>query len=178
MFTDSVSQGQSTLPSSCPVCEHSPLSADDCTPHKSLRTTIKVFLRTEEKKRESSRPKEPTPATPVQADRTPQLPTPNTEAPAAPAENAAELSKTDEKTETSAAPEGEHHSAGADLSAKDHPVTTEPVCLVYPLEYSYTPMLTRPLGSQDHRRNCRSLNCQRRRWTRRAQRGWWRAGRC
>lgn len=58
---------QSTLPASCPVCEHSPLSADDCKPHKALRTTIKVFLRTEEKKRESSRPKDvvATPVTPV-----------------------------------------------------------------------------------------------------------------
>jgi hypothetical protein len=158
MFTD-CSQGQSTLPSSCPVCEHSPLSADDCTPHKSLRTTIKVFLRTEEKKRESSRPKEPTPATPVQADHTPQLPTPNTEAPAAPAENAVESSKTDEKTPPSAPPEGEHHSADADLSAKDHPASTEPVCPVCPLGYTYTSMLTRLLGSEGHRRNCRTLNC-------------------
>jgi hypothetical protein len=59
---------QSTLPASCPVCEHSPLSADDCKPHKALRTTIKVFLRTEEKKRESSRAKDvaTTPITPVE----------------------------------------------------------------------------------------------------------------
>ena len=55
------------MPASCPVCEHSPLSADDCKPHKALRTTIKVFLRTEEKKRESNRPKDvaTTPLTPV-----------------------------------------------------------------------------------------------------------------
>ncbi|RDW59645.1 hypothetical protein BP6252_12732 [Coleophoma cylindrospora] len=49
---------QSTLPSSCPVCEHTPVAAEDCKPHKSLRTTIKVFLRTEEKKREALRVKE------------------------------------------------------------------------------------------------------------------------
>ncbi|KAK8026850.1 hypothetical protein PG991_003906 [Apiospora marii] len=57
---------QSTLPSSCPVCEHSPVSGTDCTIYKSLRTTIRVFLKTEEKKREASRPKTitPTPATP------------------------------------------------------------------------------------------------------------------
>lgn len=64
------SSGHSSLPSSCPVCEHSPLSADDCTPNKSLRTTIKVFLRTAEKKREASKPKdmpEPAPETPVEA---------------------------------------------------------------------------------------------------------------
>ena len=60
--------GHSTLPSTCPVCEHSPVSATDCKPNKSLRTTIKVFLRTEEKKRESARTKETqdsVPATPV-----------------------------------------------------------------------------------------------------------------
>ncbi|PNY27058.1 Uncharacterized protein TCAP_03004 [Tolypocladium capitatum] len=62
--------GQSSLPQSCPVCEHSPLAADDCNPNKSLRTTIRVFLRTAEKKREAGRPKESkdtTPATPVEA---------------------------------------------------------------------------------------------------------------
>ena len=47
------------------MCEHSPLSIDDCKPYKPLRTTIRVFLRTEEKKRESSRPKDAAPATPV-----------------------------------------------------------------------------------------------------------------
>ncbi|KAL3419253.1 pre-mRNA-splicing factor 38B [Phlyctema vagabunda] len=49
---------QSTLPSSCPVCEHTPVAGEDCKPNKSLRTTIKVFLRTEEKKREALRLKE------------------------------------------------------------------------------------------------------------------------
>jgi hypothetical protein len=37
----------------------------DCSPNKSLRTTIRVFLRTEEKKREASKPKEPKDSTPV-----------------------------------------------------------------------------------------------------------------
>ncbi|KAJ8120344.1 hypothetical protein ONZ43_g2924 [Nemania bipapillata] len=41
---------QATLPSSCPVCEHTPVSGADCTVYKSLRTTIRVFLKTEEKK--------------------------------------------------------------------------------------------------------------------------------
>ena len=60
--------GHATLPSTCPVCEHSPVSAADCKPNKSLRTTIKVFLRTEEKKRETARSKEAqesVPATPI-----------------------------------------------------------------------------------------------------------------
>ncbi|EON98150.1 putative pre-mrna-splicing factor 38b protein [Phaeoacremonium minimum UCRPA7] len=58
----------STLPSSCPVCEHSPLSASDCNPNKALRTTIRVFLKTEEKKRGIGQPKEKdaTPVTPVE----------------------------------------------------------------------------------------------------------------
>jgi hypothetical protein len=66
--------GQSTLPSSCPVCEHTPVAAADCKPNKSLRTTIKVFLRTEEKKREALRMKEEKntpPDTPVLPEPTP-----------------------------------------------------------------------------------------------------------
>jgi hypothetical protein len=52
------------------------VAAEDCKPNKSLRTTIKVFLRTEEKKREALRLKDlkntppdtpATPATPVDA---------------------------------------------------------------------------------------------------------------
>jgi hypothetical protein len=84
-------QGQSNLPASCPVCEHSPLSAEDCNPNKSLRTTIRVFLRTAEKKREASRPKEDKdsePATPVEAPKqnlpasgTPVIETPTGETP-------------------------------------------------------------------------------------------------
>ncbi|KAJ3525360.1 hypothetical protein NM208_g11673 [Fusarium decemcellulare] len=82
---------QSNLPASCPVCEHSPLSAEDCNPNKSLRTTIRVFLRTAEKKREASRPKEgkdSEPATPVeppkqslQGSETPAIETPSEQAP-------------------------------------------------------------------------------------------------
>ena len=73
MNTDS-SIGQSTLPSTCPVCEHSPVASEDCKPHKSLRTTIKVFLRTEEKKREALRlkeAKETPPDTPADSEPTP-----------------------------------------------------------------------------------------------------------
>ncbi|KAI0417279.1 hypothetical protein F5X98DRAFT_157721 [Xylaria grammica] len=59
---------QATLPCSCPVCEHTPVSAADCTIYKSLRTTIRVFLKTEEKKREATRPKTngSAPTTPIQ----------------------------------------------------------------------------------------------------------------
>ncbi|KFY92618.1 hypothetical protein V500_04115, partial [Pseudogymnoascus sp. VKM F-4518 (FW-2643)] len=60
---------QSSLPSSCPVCEHKPVAAEDCKPHKSLRTTIKVFLRTEEKKRvalQAKAIKDTPPITPVE----------------------------------------------------------------------------------------------------------------
>ncbi|KAK8124708.1 uncharacterized protein PG998_000467 [Apiospora kogelbergensis] len=78
---------QSTLPSSCPVCEHSPVSGDDCNVYKSLRTTIRVFLKTEEKKREASRPKtttsNPAPATPTEPAPTPLNAAPLSEAPLA-----------------------------------------------------------------------------------------------
>jgi hypothetical protein len=65
------------LPSSCPVCEHTPVSAEDCKPNKALRTTIKIFLRTEEKKREALRQKEikdTPPATPLEVEATPLEP--------------------------------------------------------------------------------------------------------
>ncbi|KAH6669049.1 hypothetical protein B0J14DRAFT_547380 [Halenospora varia] len=72
---------QSTLPSTCPVCEHTPVSAEDCKPNKSLRTTIKVFLRTEEKKREALRIKEAKispPATPLEPEPKPvEVPAPS-----------------------------------------------------------------------------------------------------
>ena len=64
-------QGQASLPEACPVCAHEPVKAELCKPNKALRTTIKVFLRTEEKKRETQKGKERaelvthTPATPV-----------------------------------------------------------------------------------------------------------------
>lgn len=43
------------MPDTCPVCAHTPLSSDLCKPNKALRTTLKAFLRTEEKKREKDR---------------------------------------------------------------------------------------------------------------------------
>ena len=48
--------GQTSLPETCPVCAHTPISSDLCKPNKALRTTLKAFLRTEEKKREKDRP--------------------------------------------------------------------------------------------------------------------------
>lgn len=47
--------GQTALPETCPVCAHTPISPDLCKPNKALRTTLKAFLRTEEKKREKER---------------------------------------------------------------------------------------------------------------------------
>ncbi|KAL3461579.1 hypothetical protein BJX64DRAFT_260470 [Aspergillus heterothallicus] len=46
---------QASLPDTCPVCTHTPISSDLCKPNKALRTTLKAFLRTEEKKREKER---------------------------------------------------------------------------------------------------------------------------
>lgn len=57
--------GTSTLPTTCPVCEHTPVSVDDCKPNNKLRMTTRAFLKTAEKKRDSAQTKEPTPATPL-----------------------------------------------------------------------------------------------------------------
>lgn len=84
--------GHSNLPQSCPVCEHSPLSAADCSPNKSLRTTIRVFLRTAEKKREASRTKESNDTTPITPVDAPKPSLPDVSAPAA------ETAETAEKT--------------------------------------------------------------------------------
>ncbi|KAJ5777611.1 hypothetical protein N7520_000857 [Penicillium odoratum] len=46
---------QSSLVDTCPVCAHTPVSPDLCKPNKALRTTLKAYLRTEEKKREKER---------------------------------------------------------------------------------------------------------------------------
>lgn len=60
-----------TLPDTCPVCAHTPLSSDLCKPNKALRTTLKAFLRTEEKKREKDRQSATPAAGVVAADGTP-----------------------------------------------------------------------------------------------------------
>ncbi|KAJ5988130.1 hypothetical protein N7481_003340 [Penicillium waksmanii] len=60
---------QTSLSDTCPVCAHDPVSPDLCKPNKALRTTLKVFLRTEEKKREKER--QSAAATPTPAVETP-----------------------------------------------------------------------------------------------------------
>lgn len=89
--------GQSSLSDTCPVCAHTPVSPDLCKPNKALRTTLKAFLRTEEKKREKGRqsaaptPTVPTPTvpTPAESDQTPaEAPVDQAPVEATPAENA------------------------------------------------------------------------------------------
>lgn len=46
------SPGQSSLPEACPICQHSPLNAEDAKPSKSLRLTVAQFLKSIKKKRE------------------------------------------------------------------------------------------------------------------------------
>ncbi|KAF3386329.1 hypothetical protein F1880_001669 [Penicillium rolfsii] len=80
---------QASLPDTCSVCAHTPLSPDLCKPNKALRTTLKAFLRTEEKKREKERqsaaPVTPVITTPAENDATPTEPAseqkPSNEAP-------------------------------------------------------------------------------------------------
>ncbi|CAG7946397.1 unnamed protein product [Penicillium nalgiovense] len=61
---------QASLSDTCPVCTHTPVSPDLCKPNKALRTTLKAFLRTEEKKREKDRQSAapPTPSNITPAD--------------------------------------------------------------------------------------------------------------
>lgn len=106
-----ISLGQSNLPASCPICEHSPLSAEDCNPNKSLRTTIKVFLRTAEKKREAAKAKEAKERDPEPKSQTPIEPTPAPE------------SAPDLKTAEGAAPT---ETASADEPAHESNVDTQP----------------------------------------------------
>ncbi|KAI9723350.1 MAG: hypothetical protein M1812_001234 [Candelaria pacifica] len=64
---------QTSLPAVCPVCEHTPISAEDCKPNKALRTTVKVFLKQRSQKNEKAKPqasvetpvRQPTPSTPA-----------------------------------------------------------------------------------------------------------------
>lgn len=75
MIFPAVSPGQASLPDTCSVCAHTPISPGLCKPNKALRTTLKAFLRTEEKKREKGRqsttPVNPVISTPVENDTTP-----------------------------------------------------------------------------------------------------------
>ncbi|KAL8855979.1 MAG: hypothetical protein Q9178_007429 [Gyalolechia marmorata] len=63
---------QSSLPQACPICLHEPVKAEDCRPNKTLRMTIKAFLKKVATEREKAQKKqsfdktgatkEPTPA--------------------------------------------------------------------------------------------------------------------
>ncbi|ODQ53841.1 hypothetical protein SAICODRAFT_70542 [Saitoella complicata NRRL Y-17804] len=46
------------LPPSCPICDHSPTTPEDCTENPSLKTTVAVFLRMAEKKWKDAQTKE------------------------------------------------------------------------------------------------------------------------
>jgi hypothetical protein len=45
------SKGRNSIPTACPLCHHSPLEPDDCNQNKSLRLTVRAFLKGQEKKR-------------------------------------------------------------------------------------------------------------------------------
>lgn len=72
------------MPDTCPVCAHTPLSSDLCKPNKALRTTLKAFLRTEEKKREKDR-QSATPAAPAETAPVDGTPAPSEQLAATPA---------------------------------------------------------------------------------------------
>jgi len=62
-----ISVGQTSLPSTCPVCAHSPLDASTSKPNKSLRLTVKAFIKAEERKRNKDSVDTKTPAPAVSA---------------------------------------------------------------------------------------------------------------
>ncbi|EPS38327.1 hypothetical protein H072_7912 [Dactylellina haptotyla CBS 200.50] len=97
---------QSNLPTVCKICDHTPLNADDCKIHSSLRTTVTIFLRTAEKKygslAKAKKESTPAPPTPVEkpadalaASKSPEAPR-EASAPAQP-EPTAQAEATDEK---------------------------------------------------------------------------------
>ncbi|KKK14457.1 hypothetical protein AOCH_002871 [Aspergillus ochraceoroseus] len=88
---------QISLPETCPVCAHTPISPDLCKPNKALRTTLKAFLRTEEKKREKERQAAvPAPTHNVPAvDPVSQAPPQETQPASLPVSNVAEINAPD-----------------------------------------------------------------------------------
>ncbi|KAL9600314.1 MAG: hypothetical protein Q9219_003264 [cf. Caloplaca sp. 3 TL-2023] len=49
---------QSSLPQACPICLHEPVKAEDCRPNKTLRMTIKAFLKKLMTEREKAQKKQ------------------------------------------------------------------------------------------------------------------------
>lgn len=65
-------QGQKSLEDECRVCLHTPVAKDLCKPNKTLRTTIKAFLKKKLMEKETQRKKEA-----MRAASTAALPTPS-----------------------------------------------------------------------------------------------------
>ena len=112
--------GQASLSDTCPVCTHTPVSPDLCKPNKALRTTLKAFLRTEEKKREKDRQSAAPPTPPNVTPADTNIPAQD----AAPDQNGAEL-VTAVETTTPASPhpaeptESKPQELGLDTSVPD-----------------------------------------------------------
>ncbi|KAK1046063.1 hypothetical protein LTR33_015117, partial [Friedmanniomyces endolithicus] len=76
------SSGSLDLSEACPVCQHAPVSGDDCKPNKNLRTTISAYIKTEQNKRQKAQREKDAKlaaATPVAAPAAPTTPTPAAE---------------------------------------------------------------------------------------------------
>lgn len=86
-------------------------------------------MRTEEKKREAGRPKEATPATPVQADQTPQLPTSASEV----LGQGAEKNDLVQKGEESAPQPGQQQIVEDRVSGNVDNASIDPVCSFFPI---------------------------------------------
>jgi hypothetical protein len=53
MLTGVQGHAKLAFPTTCPLCEHTPLEADLCTPNKALRNTMRVWLQKQKKKDEA-----------------------------------------------------------------------------------------------------------------------------
>lgn len=58
-------QEKLAFPTACPSCDHSPLEAESCTPNKTLRNTMRIWLQKQKKKDEAKAAAQATP-TPVE----------------------------------------------------------------------------------------------------------------
>ena len=123
-YTNKLS-GQSTLPEACPVCAHAPLDATLCKPNKALRTTLKAFLRTEEKKREKAQATTPTVQSTPTIEPTPsENPTDQTPANEEPTPAAEPAPKVETAPETAPQPDSAEPAVTADADAQE--ATVEP----------------------------------------------------
>jgi hypothetical protein len=97
------------FPTTCSLCDHTPLEAETCNVNKSLRNTMRVWLQKQKKKEEAKNT--PVIATPVSATPAAEAPTP-VDAADKPVESIEDGSKADEPIDQQAFAAGGDGEAG------------------------------------------------------------------